>query len=76
MHPLKQIKKLLSSDSPNSAKVVSVSGRSLTVATRLGSQTIARSPGDATRYQPGDEVVLANGQVVGRRSRTPTIYVV
>lgn len=76
MHPLKQLRKLLTDRTPNAAKVVATSGRTVTVATSRGSQTIIKSPGDATRYQPGDEVILANGQVVGRRSKTPTVYVI
>ena len=76
MHPLKQLRKLMQDRPNNHAKVVSVVGREVVLATSRGSKTLTLTPGDATRYQPGDAVRLENNQVVGRRSRSPTVYVV
>lgn len=76
MHPLKELRRLLKETETNHGKVISSSAKEIVVATTRGSATLIKTPGDVTRYQPGDEVVLANHQVVGRRSRSLTVYVV
>lgn len=76
MHPLKQLQKLLDVPKTNQGKVVSSTENTLILATPKGSLSVSRSVGDATRYQVGDTVLLANGVVVGKRQRQPTVYVV
>ena len=76
MHPLKQLKQLLQDRPVSSGKVIAISGDSITIATAQGSQRLRKTGTDATQYRPGDEVILANGQIVGRRTRESTIYVV
>lgn len=76
MHPLKQLKQMLRESSPNQGKVIQTKGNELMVATNRGSLPITKLTSDATKYAVGDSVVLVNGQVVGRRIRNPTIYVV
>jgi hypothetical protein len=76
MHPLKKLKKLLQDRPTPSGRVVGAEGNYVTVATPHGSQRIQRSSGDVTPYRIGDEVVLANGQVIGRRINQPKTYVV
>lgn len=76
MHPLERIKRLLSDRSAPSGTVIGTDGNYVTLATSLGSKRVMKSVGDATSYRVGDEVVLANWQIVGRRVRQPTIYVV
>lgn len=75
MHPLHRIKKLLLDRPIPSGKVIGTEGAYVTVATAQGSQRVRKTSGDATAYRIGDEVVLANGSIVGRRTRQPTIYV-
>jgi hypothetical protein len=60
----------------NQGKVVAVSGDSLVLATHKGSLSMKKNANDLTNYRTGDSVILANGVVVGRRLRTPTVYVV
>lgn len=74
MHPLKELRKLVKPISPNSGKVVKA-GTELLIATSKGSLLLNKVPGDATQYNVGDEIILTNGVVVGRRQRNPTIYV-
>lgn len=74
MHPLKELRKLFKKQTPNSGRVIT-SGTSLLVATNKGQMYITPTPGDATRYVSGDEVILMNGIIIGRRKRNPTIYV-
>lgn len=76
MHPIKQLRKLLATPSTNQGKVVSSTENTLILATPKGSLSVSRASGDATRYQAGDTVLLANGVVVGKRQRQPTVYVV
>jgi hypothetical protein len=76
MHPLKQLRKLLQERPTSSGTVIATSGDSITIATAQGSQRLRKTGTDATQYRPGDEVILANGQIVGRRTREPIIYVV
>ncbi len=76
MHPLKQLKQLLQDRPVSSGKVIATSGDSITIATVIGSQRLRKTGTDATQYRPGDEVILANGQIVGRKTSEPTIYVV
>lgn len=65
-HPIQQIKKLLKAGSPQtSGKVVAVMRDNIHVATRDGVSIIPRT--DATAYRPGDEVILKNGTLQGRR---------
>jgi hypothetical protein len=74
MHKLKELRKLINQPLPNSGKVVKA-GTELLIATNRGSVLLNKVPGDATQYNVGDEVILANGVVVGRRKRNPTVYV-
>jgi hypothetical protein len=76
VHPLERIKRLLSDRSAPSGKVIGTDGNYVTLATSQGSKRVMKASGDATSYRVGDEVVLANGQIVGRRIRQPTVYVV
>ena len=76
MHPLKKLKKLLQDRQTPSGTVIGTDGNYVTLATSLGSKLVMKSGGDTTSYRAGDEVVLANGQIVGRRVRKPTTYVV
>lgn len=48
----------------------------LVLATPQGSVSVKRSNMDATIYNVGDTVLLANGVVVGKRNREPTVYVI
>ena len=75
MHPLKQLQKILQESSPKQGKVVKI-GAELRVATHQGSMAITPSANDATVYRVGDAVILSNGVIIGRRIRTPTIYVI
>lgn len=75
MHPLKQLQNLLQKRSPNQGTIVTSSSSEMLVATTLGSLRVLRGTGDTTNYKPGDSVILVNGQVVGRKLRSPTIYV-
>lgn len=74
MHPVKELRKLLEKQNPNSGRVVSV-GSSLLVTTNRGQINVTPSPGDATRYVSGDEVILMNGIIIGRRKSNSTTYV-
>jgi hypothetical protein len=74
MHPLKELKKILEKKTPNNGKVIT-SGTSLLVATNQGQFSITPTPGDATKYTVGDDVILSNGVIIGRRNRSSTIYV-
>jgi hypothetical protein len=76
MHPLKQLRKLLQERPISSGTVIATSGDSITIATAQGSQRLRKTGTDATQYRPGDEVILANGQIVGRKTSEPTVYVV
>lgn len=76
MHPLKQIRHLLREPSINQGTVIRSTATNTLLATPKGSLSVSRSLNDATAYKPGDVVLLANGIIVGRRHRTPTIYVV
>ena len=76
MHPLERIKRLLSDRSASSGTVIGTYGNTVMLATSLGSKPVIKSGGDATSYRVGDEVVLANGQIVWRRVLQPTVYVV
>lgn len=75
MHPLKQLQNLLQKRSPNQGTIVTSSCSEMLIATTLGSLRVPRVTGDTTNYKPGDSVILVNGQVVGRKLRLPTIYV-
>lgn len=75
MHPLVRLRQLLATASPHRGTVVK-SGASMTIATNTGSLVMFRAPGDANIYRVGDEVVLSNGTIVGKRSGSPTVYVV
>lgn len=76
MHPIHQLRKLLKEPSTNQGRVIRSNESSMVIATPKGSLSVTRSIGDATRYQVGDTVLLANGVVVGKRQRQPTVYVV
>lgn len=76
MHPLQQLRKLLQDHPTNSGTVIAINGNSLTIATARGSQQLQKIGTDATQYRPGDAVILANGQIVGRKTREPMVYVV
>jgi len=76
MHPIKQLQKLLNPKSNNNGRVIATNQDSLTIATAQGSRVISKSSGDATQYRVGDSVALVNGQVVGKRSNAPTVYVI
>lgn len=75
MHPLTQLRKIFNSQKTNQGRVISQTDSTLILATPKGSLSVARSANDGTRYQVGDTVLLANGVVVGRRNRVPTVYV-
>lgn len=76
MHPIHQLRKMLKEPSTNQGRVIRSNESSMVIATPKGSVSVTRSIGDATRYQAGDTVLLANGVVVGKRQRQPTVYVV
>lgn len=76
MHPIKQLQKLLQPKSTNNGQVVANLNGVLTVATKYGTQSITPRPGDVTQYSVGDTIKLLNGQLVGKRSNHPTIYVI
>ena len=76
MHPLKQLQRLLQPSTTHQGRVISQTENSLFLATSKGSFSVTRSPNDATKYKVGDTVLMANGAVVGRRNREPSIYVV
>ena len=76
MHPLQQLRKILQKSQTNNGRVISASSTEILIATTKGSTRLPRTPGDVTNYQSGDTVILANGQVVGRRLRSPAVYVV
>lgn len=75
MHKLKELRKILNQTSPNNGKIVKAGSSDLLVATNRGSVLLNKIPGDATQYNTGDEVILVNGVVVGRRKRNPPVYV-
>lgn len=74
MHPLKELRKLLEKTSPNRGTVIK-NGTILSVITNKGQMSIAPTLNDATKYKNGDEVILVNGVIVGRRKKTPPVYV-
>jgi len=76
MHPIQQLRKLLKEPSTNQGRVITSNDLSMVIATPKGSMSVTRSTSDATRYQAGETVLLANGVVVGKRQRQPTVYVV
>lgn len=75
MHPLKQLQQLLQPTKNNQGRVIARTETNLVLATPQGSLSVKRSLNDATIYNVGDTVLLANGVVVGKRNREPTIYV-
>lgn len=76
MHPIKQLQKLLTPKSSNNGRVIATNNDSLTVATSQGSRVLTKTSGDVTNYRVGDSIALVNGQVVGKRSNQPTVYVI
>lgn len=76
MHPIKQLRNLLTPPSPNQGKVVGISEGNVMVSTPNGMLTLQPMVNDATRYVIGDSVILAGGVIVGRHLRQPTTYVV
>lgn len=76
MHPLKQLRKLLELPKTNQGRVIARTASNLVLATPQGSVSVKRSNTDATIYNVGDTVLLANGVVVGKRNREPTVYVI
>lgn len=76
MHPIKQLQKLLQPKSTNNGQVVANLNGVLTVATKYGTQSITPRSGDITSYAVGDTIKLLNGQIVGKRSNQPTVYVI
>lgn len=76
MHPLKQLQKLMTPKTTNHGRVIAQQQGLLTVATCFGTQAITPNPGDVTKYVVGDTVRISNGQVLGKRIRQPTIYVI
>lgn len=74
MHPLKQLQRLLTPRVSNHGKVIGIEG-DLRVVTTQGVLTIPRRASDATQYRVGDSVILANGQLVGKRLAEPPVYV-
>lgn len=76
MHPINELRKLLSAKPRSTGTIVSADYGSITVATTTGVVTVNRLPGDATAYRAGDTAVLLDGRVIGRRSGDPPIYVV
>lgn len=76
MHPLRELRKIINSTSPNRGKLVAINeGRELRIATNQGVTSILKQPGDVTNYKVGDSLILSNGRVVGRRLTQPTVYV-
>lgn len=75
MHPIKQLQKLLTPRSTNNGKVVANHNGTLILATQYGTRSIAPNSGDVTKYSVGDTVKLINGQIVGKHSHQPTVYI-
>jgi len=75
MHPLKQLRNLLEIHKTNQGRIIARTATNLILATPQGSISVKRSNTDATVYNVGDTVLLANGVVVGKRNREPTVYV-
>jgi hypothetical protein len=75
MHPLKQLQRLLNPPKSHQGKLIAQTDTSFVIATTKGSLSVNRSTNDATRYQVGDTVLLANGVVVGQRLSQSTVYV-
>lgn len=76
MHPLKHLRNLLEVPKINQGRVIARTATDLVLATPQGSVSVKRSNTDATIYNVGDTVLLANGVVVGKRNREPTVYVI
>lgn len=76
MHPVNDLKRLLSRNIRQTGTVVNSNLDTVTVATSKGVVSVKRLPGDATLYRNGDTAVLLDGQVIGRRRGSPSIYVV
>jgi len=76
MHPLKQLRKLLSVPESRQGMIVTQTQSSFIIATALGSQSVPRSAQDLTIYRTGDSVILANGVVIGRRLKPSKVYIV
>lgn len=75
MHPLKELRKLLTIKSTQRGTVVATSKNSVTLATTMGSKQARKLEADLTTYQVGDSVVVINGTIVGKRVNNSTVYV-
>lgn len=76
MHPLKQLRKLVSNNSTMYGRLVYMDQTGYILATTKGSISVTKASNDATPYKVGDEVKFVNGQLMGRKIREPTVYVV
>lgn len=71
MHPIKQLRQLLTKRRPSSGTVIKSDGTAVYVATEHGTQILNRLGNDVTVYRQGETVQFNNGQILGKR-RAPT----